>query len=230
MELTADQLPALLPSLQPFAAELQLRLTAPPPVLHVHSTYAPAITSAVLRAVLSSDASSIAPRAVFLDCVALHSARLIFDTALNGFAAWTPAFDAEVDGAENWDGRIEGLTVAGTDSEDEERPRKRKRVEWDASILPELASNRGALAGHLDDSVAAFIEGLQLMDTIFPEASKTPRFLVFEHADRLLSINTGTSSALSHVVESGVNDGAFLAAMSRLAELVSAPASSFESS
>lgn len=98
-----------------------------------------------------------------------------------------------------------------------------KRRVWDTDALPEesggaSAAAKGALGGHVNDSLAAFIEALQKCF----ELDDQPKFIVFEHAERLLPMSHATGIA-SNAIEAGVHDGAFLAALSRLGELVSHP-------
>lgn len=203
-QLHPEQLAILLPTLSTTITQLQTQLhpAHPTRLLHLHAPFQPDLTSVLLRALLRST------QHVFVDCITCHTPRLIYDVALNALAQWRPRFSQRHAGALNWDGQLDGFHPQ------QDGPSIEPRV-WDTELLPEESSAKGALAGHANDSLAAFIEGLQ---TIF-ELDQEPKFLVFERAERLSTMSHAAATS-TNAIEPGVHDGAFLAALSRLGELV----------
>lgn len=202
-QLPPEQVALLLPALRETISELQDAVNASHPtrLLHIHAPFEPYITSLLLRSVLRDSQTA------FLDCIVHNSPRLIYDAALNSLAHWQPSFNSSFNGALNWDGQLEGFDVDDQDSSN-------RRVWRDTHNTPEDSGSRGPLAGHANDSLAAFIEALQSLFKI----DQRPKFLVFEHADRLLHMTHGATSS-SNAIEAGIHDGAFLAALTRIGEL-----------
>lgn len=204
-QLPTEQLKILLPTLRESLDQLHNALDPhyPTRLLHLHSPFQPQLTSILLRAFLKPH------QHVFVDCVALHSPKLIYDVVLNGLAQWSPVFSSEFHGALNWNGQLEYHTHL-------DYLNQQRRV-WDTEMLPEVTGAKGALAGHYNESLASFLEGLQKLF----ELDTRPKVIIFESAHRLLPM-AHTSATTSNALEPGVHDGAFLAAMTRLGEFVRA--------
>ncbi|TBU58295.1 origin recognition complex subunit 5 C-terminus-domain-containing protein [Dichomitus squalens] len=82
-----------------------LLLSYPPPFIYVHDPDNVRLTTAAIRSTLShlvSEATDV-PNLKYacVDAVACFSPRILFDTALNALAGWTPDWR---DGAQNWEG------------------------------------------------------------------------------------------------------------------------------
>ncbi|KAH8103345.1 origin recognition complex subunit 5 C-terminus-domain-containing protein [Cristinia sonorae] len=78
--------------------------TFPPPFIHINDPNTPRISAALLRSSLASisvHTSESTPRIAYacLNAVACFTPRLLYDTALNALAGWTPQWE---DGCENW--------------------------------------------------------------------------------------------------------------------------------
>ncbi|EIW55782.1 uncharacterized protein TRAVEDRAFT_130191 [Trametes versicolor FP-101664 SS1] len=86
-----------------------LLLSDPPPFIFVHDPENARLTSSVVTSTLDNLASqSDAPVNLTYSCVnavACFSSRILFDTALNSLAGWTPDWDT---GALNWPGTADG--------------------------------------------------------------------------------------------------------------------------
>ena len=185
----------LLPSLAPTIDLIAAHLALPPPVLFVHAPSSTALVPLLIRA--------LAPArelCVHLDCIELHEPRLIYDRALNGLAGWDVGYAEKYGGVPNWDGREASA---------------RKRGRWDPEERPPSDTAKGAVGVHANDAMAAFIAALQRIFAL--DADDRPRFLVFDHAERLVQLHDGSAGA---GIAAHVNEGAFLAALSRLGEFV----------
>lgn len=202
-QLPPEQIAMLLPALRETISELQDALNAsyPTRLLHIHAPFEPYITSLLLRSVLRDSQTA------FLDCIVHNSPRLIYDAVLNSLAHWQPSFNSSFSGALNWDGQLEGFDV-------DDQAASNRRVWRDTQNTPQDSSARGVLAGHANDSLATFLEALKSLFSI----DQRPKFLVFEHADRLLHMSHSATSS-SNAIEAGIHDGAFLAALTRIREL-----------
>lgn len=224
---TTNSIPpaALFPTWAPLLSQLKASLftESPPPCATIHASNASAL-NLLLRSVLSElDQTSVLPRYIFVDCVIVHSPKAIYDHILNEFASWNPKYSASLGGAQNWDGRVDLPEM------EDRRPSKRAKLDWDTTETPVPSLAKGALAGHVDDSLAAFLEGLQAMFKIDAELESQnqrtgalPRFVLFENAERLANTSQTATTAGVTALEDNVNEGAFLAALTRLGELVSA--------
>lgn len=94
------------PEYETATSELSALLVSyPPPFIYVHDQDNIRLTAATIRSTLtdlvSGSADILDLRCAFLDAVACFSPRILFDTALNALAGWTPRWD---DGAQNWQG------------------------------------------------------------------------------------------------------------------------------
>ena len=217
----AAGLPPICPTWAPLLAQLKATLfnEAPPPCATIHASNASSTLNLLLRSLLSElDDTSVLPRYVFVDCLILHSPRAIYDHILNTLASWQPRYCSTLGGAQNWDGRVDLL------ERDDERPNKRARLDWDTTEAPAPSLGKGALGGHVNDSLAAFLEGLQAIFRIDSELETQqkalPRFILFENAERLANMSQTAATAGITALEDNVNEGAFLAALTRLTELV----------
>ncbi|KAI0746673.1 origin recognition complex subunit 5 C-terminus-domain-containing protein [Daedaleopsis nitida] len=82
-----------------------LLLSYPPAFVFLHDPETARLTSSVVRSTLQALSTSADPLTIkyaCLDAVACFSPRLLFDTALNALANWTPDWQA---GATNWQGQ-----------------------------------------------------------------------------------------------------------------------------
>jgi hypothetical protein len=215
-----EALYATFQSIQDQLSALRLQLStsshATPRQVYVHAPFSPSVTSLVLHSLLDTNENeSILPSAAFVDCLIQYQPRVIYDSILNALAGWSSVWSDALGGAQNWNGRTEGFEV------EEDPETGQRRIHWDTTRPPVVSTARGALAGHSSDSLGAFIEGLQALYALEPDHT-FPKFIVFFHAHQLLYMSHATASAaVNQVVESGTNDGTFLAALSRLGELVS---------
>ena len=76
----------------------------PPPFIFIHDTETARLTASVVRSTLEGLASEPRLEQVIyahVNAVACFSPRILYDTALNAFAGWTPDWR---DGATNWNG------------------------------------------------------------------------------------------------------------------------------
>lgn len=218
-----EALPAtsLCPTWAPLLSQLKATLfnESPPPCATIHASNASTL-NLLLRSLLSElDETCTLPRYVFVDCLICHSPKSIYDHILNTLANWEPKYSSALSGAQNWDGRVDL-----PEGEDEERPSKRRRLAWDTTELPAPSLAKGALGGHVDDSLSAFLEGLgavfQIDQELDDRAAALPRFILFENAERLANMSQTATTAGITALEDNVNEGAFLAALTRLSELV----------
>lgn len=199
--LDAQTLRELLPSLAPTIELIAAHLALPPPVLYVHAPSSTALAPLLIRALAPSH-----ELCVHLDCVELHEPRLIYDRALNGLAAWDVGYEERYGGVPNWDGREASA---------------RKRGRWDPEERPLNDTAKGAVGVHADESMSTFIAALQRVFTLDAEDTEPrPRFLIFDHTERLAHLHDGTIGA---AIAAHINEGAFFAALSRLGEFVRAP-------
>jgi hypothetical protein len=264
--LDADELAALLPSLSHTLSLLRALLDrpSPPDFLYIHAPHNTRLVSKVLIYLLqpifsppcpasSGNGSSarrskkaekpphiqrVLRRLATVDCVELHSPKILYDRVLNVLSGWegsAQGWDDGVGGVENWDGRLEGAEVTmkkrGGKSRTEERTRKRPRldsdaeddedgggdlwtVEWDRSV-PRAHTGKGVLTQRKDESFDAFCDGLR---SIFELGGERPdgeedldRLLLFEHAERL-ALGFGENQAL---------EGIFLSSLTRLGQMAS---------
>jgi hypothetical protein len=200
---------------------LSTSTSAPPRQIYIHAPFSPSVTSLVLHALLdASENESAFPSAAFIDCMISYSPRLIYDSVLNALAGWTPEWDDSLDGAPNWDGRTQSFNLV-------EDASGKKRVRWNKRLPIIVPKGRNALTGHANDSLGAFLDGLKALYTLETEAIH-PKFIVFCNAEQLLPMTHAPAAATaSSARETGTQDGAFMAALSRLGELVCSAISSW---
>jgi len=226
MSLPASDLEALLPAWAGLIRQLRNTLLnqSPPPSLSLHAPSSASTLKLALQSLFREDNGAL-PNAVFVDCLLFYNPKAIYDTILNGLAGWKAEYSSTLEGAQNWDGRVDEIQDVLVEDESEEQPAKRRRLQWDTTELPAAQRAKGALAGHMDDSLAAFLEGLhaiyRLAAEIEPAGSSTPRYIVFHHAERLVNISQAAATAGATALEDSVNEGTFFAALTRLSELVS---------
>lgn len=94
------------PEYQTVRSELSaLLVSCPPPFIYVHDPDNVRLTAAIIQSTLtdlvSGSADILDLRFAFVNAVACFSPRILFDTALNALAGWTPDWH---DGAQNWQG------------------------------------------------------------------------------------------------------------------------------
>lgn len=82
-----------------------LLVSYPPPFIYIHDPDNVRLTAATIRSTLTNLVSGspdiLELRYAFVNAVACFSPRILFDTALNALAGWTPDWR---DGAQNWHG------------------------------------------------------------------------------------------------------------------------------
>jgi hypothetical protein len=200
---------------------LSTSTSSPPRQIYIHAPFSPSVTSLVLHSLLdASDNESAFPAAAFVDCMISYSPRLIYDSVLNALAGWTPEWNDGLDGAPNWDGRTQGFDIV-------EDVTGKKRVRWNKRLPTVVPKGRNVLTGHANDSLGAFLDGLKALYTLEPEANH-PKFIIFRNAEQLLPMTHAPAAATaSSARETGTQDGAFMAALSRLGELVDSAISSW---
>jgi origin recognition complex subunit 5 len=256
--LKADELDTLLPSLTPTLSLLRALLARPfpPDFLYVHAPHNARLVSKLIHCLLSPTYSPnvhlktkskslphiqhVLPRFATVDCLEVHSPKVLYDRVLNCLSGWDgssgSAWDDALGGVENWDGRMQGVQVVQKGGRRSGQPvRKRPRLDddpdteeekggggewtvaWDRSV-PRVQAGKGVLTQRKDESFDTFCDGLRAIFQLGREGKDSggrdlDRLLVFEHAERL---------AFGMGEPQGV-EGSFLASLTRLGQMASIP-------
>ena len=252
-----------LPSLTPFLNSLQALLSSPfpPRSIYIHATGNANLLPSILQASLDATENSndddddededdeeedlesrdtlqrALPRSVSVDCAELASSKALFGRILNGLAGWdtAQAWDDELGGAHNWDGRQGGWSVrassasAGPSGSGSRAMRHSSAtVQWnyDAARDAPHANGKGIMGERKDESLSGFLDGLRSVFSLgstantLPPARRAgyprerPRFVVLHNAERLPGLES---------LPVGQVDGTLLACFMRLGELVRLP-------
>jgi hypothetical protein len=245
-----------LPSLTPFLLSLQALFSSPfpPRSIYIHATSNANLLPSVLQTCLDGTEGSsdddddydddeeeghddprdilqhALPRSVSVDCAELASSKALFGRILNGLAGWdtAQAWDDELGGAHNWDGRQGGCSVAPSSASTARSlptHRSSATVQWDydaARDAPQV-TGKGIMGERKDESLSGFLDGLRSVlslgdtATTLSSARRTgrprerPRFVVLHNAERLPGLES---------LPAGQGDGTLLASFMRLRELV----------
>ncbi|KAM5531163.1 hypothetical protein V8D89_015184 [Ganoderma adspersum] len=160
------------PEYETATSELSALLVSyPPPFIYIHDQDNVRLTAATVRSTLTdlvSDSANILDlRFAFVDAVACFSPRVLFDTALNALAGWTPRWD---DGAQNWQGH------PGADA-------RRYNENIDAFVHGLQAISTGAIAAASSTGVNGGGKGKARAQERQPAACRM--VLIVERAERL---------------------------------------------
>lgn len=191
-ELSVAQLISLLPEWQSTLESLIVHLTSPPPSLIIQASHVQALTATLLRSILTTSESLIGShRAVFIDCIEVHNAKILYDRVLNDLSNWSPKW--EQGQAPNWQGQ---------------------NLEANLTLEDRTTSKADQIAHRILKNFEKSNESISLFFTALKELcqqSSGHTFIIFGTAERLLEFND---------VGSSTGQGSFISAMSRAQEFV----------
>lgn len=174
-----------------------LQASTPAPLLHIHAPFSTHLVEAAVLSALHVKSGYPFPTAVYVDLRIHSSPTNIFDTILNGFARRYP--DLNNGRVRNWSDRSSRYDVAENS----------EYVVWHED--EDLAVPSGLIV-RANESLPPFVEALS---SLYDSINAQRLFIVFGNAHVLATVSDNSDAAQF--------EGNFLAAVSRLAEIVGVP-------